>query len=600
MSVQMTNPCLRSGDPRGAPPALLAAVPRASFRGRGHLRWAPRLAGLFAAALLSAGGTAPAGAREGARIPQAEALAAEGRCDEAVPLLREALADRAGDAPLHRLLGQCLIRLQDFAGAAEALAEARRLDPDLAEVDLYLGMARFHLGDLEGAEEAIERAVSAEPGRAEALLYRGLLRLQRGEYAAAADALEAARRSDPETVEPVASYYLGLARAAAGDREAAEEALDRVIRIAPGTSWARQARSALDRAERALPARFWAEGGLGFEYDNNVVLKGAGVVLPQDISNQRDVRLAWTLEGGAYLLRTPRWTGGAVVRYYGSGYQDLHAFEVHYPTLTLWADRRLGERTTWRGEYEGGYAWVDKLPFLSQHSFTTSLHRDFGAVGRSRALASYYRYNYHFDRGDDVPDGTGVPGAPCPGGEIVCGPPGIDERDARNRDGQGFTLGVDHWLPVDLADLEIQAGYRFQFYSSRGREYSFTGHEIRLGGQVHLPFDLGLTAQGRYLYKPFRHVSTFPDPRVLPRQVSGFGAAVLTTADFVNLGEYALVGEKRRDNVFAFDASLERRLTESLSASLRYSHVRNRSNTPVYDYRREVLGAWITFRFRGG
>jgi len=505
-----------------------------------------------------------------------------------------------GDAPLHRLLGQCLIRLQDFAAAADALAEARRLDPELPEVDLYLGMARFHLGDLEAAEAAIERAIAAEPGRAEALLYRGLLRLQRGDYAKASEALEAAREADPETVEPVASYYLGLARAAAGEREAARVALERVIRIAPATSWARQARATLDRAERVLPARFWAEAAVGFEYDDNVVLKGAGVVLPQDISNQRDVRLAWTLEGGVYLLRTPRWTGGAVARYYGSGYQDLHEFEVHYPTLTLWADRQLGERTTWRNEYEGGYAWVDKLPFLSQHTFTSSVHRDLGKAGRSRALASYYRYNYHFDRGDDVPDGTGVPGAPCPRGEIVCGPPGIDERDERNRDGQGFTLGLDHWLPVGLADLELQGGYRFQFYSSRGREYSFTGHELRLGGQLRLPFDLGLSLQGRYQYKAFRHVSTFPDPRVLPRQVSGFGATVLTPANFVNLGEYALVGEKRRDNVFVFDAVVERRLTDLLSASLRYSHVRNRSNTPVYDYRREVLGAWVTFRFRGG
>jgi len=520
-------------------------------------------------------------AENGALRMRAEALAAQGRCEEALALVRDAQASFGEDARLKLISGQCLIQLQRFADAVEQLEAARTQQPELPGVDLYLGIARFHLGDLAAAEEAIAAARQRDPNGAEVNLYWGLLLLQRAQNGQAAAYLERARLANAAAVEPVASYYTGIAWLGAEDRARGEAALRRVVEEAPNSSWAEEARRALEKMREHEAGRWWATLTGGFEYDNNVLLRGSGVSLPSEISSQRDTRFMWLLEGGYEFYRSRRWTLGALLRYYGNEHDDLGNFEIHYPTLTFWADYHFGRGLTGRIQYDGGYAWVDNDPFLSSHNFTTSLYQDWGQRGRTQLFANYYRYDYKFDN-SDVPDGPGFVNAPCLDiDDIVCAPPGINESTARNRDGYGSSFGAEHAFPLGDSGVELRGGYRFHLYSSRGSEYSYTGHELKLGLQIQLPWDLVLDLLGRYTYKPYRNHSTFPDPEDL----------------FLNR-QYGLANHVRRDKVYEFEVQLERRLTDRLSAALRYSYLRNRSNVAVFDYRREVIGAYLTFKFQ--
>lgn len=533
----------------------------------------------FGLALLALGALAGAA---GARAEEAEAaldLAAEGRCAAAEPRLA-ALAEGAGadDARVHLALGLCRLRAGRFAAAATSLERARALAPEATEPVLQLAAARYHLGDLEGARAALARVAPAARGRAEWWLYEGLLALDAAEHARAFDALERARRLDPAVVEPVASYYAGAAAAAAAHRAAAREAFARVLRDWPGSAFADEARRALARLDPA-PRRF-ASLRAGVEYDNNVVLRGDGVALPEEIGDARDLRAVWSLELGGELDRAPGRALGLALRYAGSAHRDLDAFDVHYPSLAAWLDREVAPATLLRAEVEAGYAWVDAEPFLADQRLRLALHRRAGALAGASLFAELYREDVLFEV-EDVPDGPGVPGAPCPGAAVLCGPAGLDEARARDRDGVGLRVGLARQVPLPgVPGGALHAAYRFHAFRARGREYTFDAHELLAGARVPLPAAWTLALDVFFAWRPYRHPTTFPDPDAL---VAGRA--------------YALEAHDRRERELRTSVGLERPLGNAVRVGAAWRYTRNRSTAPVFDYARHVLGAYLTVGF---
>jgi tetratricopeptide (TPR) repeat protein len=532
---------------------------------------------LLAAALASLVLAAPHAARAATDPETARRLALEGRCEAALPELARAREAAPRDADLALLQGECAIRLGRYGEAIDALEAARAIAPERSDVAFQLAVARYHQGDLAGAEQALGEAEAAGASGAELELYRGFLLLQRSEKpAAAAAALERARSLGGNAVEPVASYYAGIALAAADDRDAAREALERVIAEWPNTEWAREAERTLAKLEGERRRR-WLSLRAGYEYDDNVVLLGSGVALPSEISSQRDERAAWLLQAGTELFRSGPWSAGAAVSYEGWLHGDLSEFDLHYPSLVTWLDRKLAEDTTARLALDADYAWVDNEPFYTSQGVGLSVFQRIASLGTAEVGGRYWRQNYLFDN-DDVPDGPGNPGDFClDEDDAFCGPPGLDEGRARNRDGDGFTLGVLHTFPVLWETAQIRFGYRYHHFGARGREYSYNAHEIVADATVNLPAGFELRLAASWVDQPFRNASTFPDP------------------DDIRAGvEYPLSRSRRDDSFVETEVAIARPITRHLTLSGAWRYQRSRSNVDVFDYRRHVLGVYAT------
>jgi tetratricopeptide (TPR) repeat protein len=522
---------------------------------------------------------AAASDRDAVAFARATALARAGHCGEALAALSELRAPTAASAHLR---GQCQLGAKDYPAALASLEEAKRLDPKAPGVALHLAVARFHMGDYPGAREALDAAAPAAENDPQYHLYRGLLLLQEARSADAARELARAR-SLGASVEPGASYYEGLAWAGAEEREKASEALDRVIRAAPGTSWAQEAERAKADLSRLAGdrGRVWGFARAGFEYDDNVVLRAAGVELPEAFEGQHDVRSVLMLHGGSQLVGGRDWAAGVQGTYYGSAHFDLSEFNQHYPVVGLWLDRRIAEATFARLSYDVGYAWVDADPFLFTQELRPALYHDFGNAGRSEFFASFYKYNYLYGL-RDVQDGPGTVGQPCPDPTAICGPPGLDEADARNRDGWGLATGVEHTLALPALETELFGGLSYLRYSARGSEYSLQGVGSWIGTETELPFDSVLRTSISYAYLPHRHASTFPDPRDPGQQPP--------------TAQYALGNADRSDDRWRYQVEIEKYLTDTLSASLRWSYLNNNSNVGVFGYDREITGVYVTYR----
>ncbi len=504
---------------------------------------------------------------------RAESLAASGRCEEALEVVAKAGAP--DDAKLALLSGQCQIRLKRYAEAEASLERARALDPSLPNVDLSLGIARYHAGDFDGAREAFAAARAKGETSAELDLYDGLLLLQRADTRDAATALDRARLADPG-VEPVASFYSGLAWSSLDDRSQARASLNRVIEEAPGTPWAEAAQRALKDIDNRSP-RKWLRMSVGAEYDTNVALLGYGVVLPQGISHQGDVRAVWWADAGAEVLRTENWAGGVRAHYYGNAQGTLHEFNEEYPGAGFWVDHRVDDRTNLRLEYDYGYAWVGGAdPYLSGNTTTFSLLHNWGDAGTTVVSTQAVWNNYFFPR-QQVPV-QGSPGANC---MIGCAPVGVNTQQALDADGFGATTGFDHAIAFGWNGTIVNGGYNYQFYNSEGSEWKYTGHELHLGVHTNLPFAVRLYVVGSYTYRPFENPSVFPN------------SSARTLGQLQNTA-YRLNGFNRRDNAYQVEVGLERKITDWLSVSVRYNYLDNDSNTDVYRYTRQIVGGYLT------
>jgi hypothetical protein len=328
----------------------------------------------------------------------------------------------------------------------------------------------------------------------------------------------------------------------------------------------------------------WVAVSAGVEHDSNVLLRGDGVRVPDEISDEGDFRAVWTAQIGTELWRNRDWTVGALVSYYGSAHTDLTDFDTHYPAATAWLDRRLSEATTLRLQYDFSYAWVGKSPYLLEHSVTPALFHNWGERwGTTRLFAELTFDDFRFSP-DDVPDGApgGAPGDPCPPGVTQpCGPFGLDESEERDRDGFWGIFGFDHAFPVDAIDSELRFGYAYHYYDAEGSEYSFRGHEISVGARTALPWRLIADVQGSFTYRPYENPSTYPDSGAL-------------TADV----QYGLRSRDKRERIWRVDAILERPINRWLTASVRYGYQKNDANVTVFDFDRHIIGGYLTFAYQ--
>ena len=234
------------------------------------------------------------------------------------------------------------------------------------------------------------------------------------------------------------------------------------------------------------------------------------------------------------------------------------------------------------------YGWVYNDPFLATWTLTPSWIHDFGRLGTTRLYAELLWNNFIFPE-EDVRD-VAADGR-CPAGETFCGPAGLNEKQARNRDGWSPAVGVDQVVPLGLLQTDVSAGYRFQRYRSRGFEWSGQSHEFRIGTRTTLPWDFRLEITASYAYRPFRDRSSYASQEQLDAATD---AAFVASDGFAR--PYELSGPRRSDDAGQLDVQLERRLNRWLSASVRYSYLNNHSNTKVFDYERHLVGGYLTLR----
>src|SRR5579863_1730432 len=130
-------------------------------------------------------------------LGRAVALASEGKINEAVKELEQAIERGEDPAEVYTGLGHLRFEQQNWAEAARCYCKVAELDPKHRTAQHNLGLCLERQGKFEEAAKAFEAAVAIDPKRWQAQLGRGLCLLQLGKSDQALECFQASLKESP-------------------------------------------------------------------------------------------------------------------------------------------------------------------------------------------------------------------------------------------------------------------------------------------------------------------------------------------------------------------------------------------------------------------
>jgi tetratricopeptide (TPR) repeat protein len=177
-----------------------------------------------------------------------DALASQGRIDEAIAHLSEAVRINPDFAPAQNNLGVELKRQRHLGQAIDHYSQALRTKPDFAEAHNNLANALDEEGRTSEAITHYTEALRIRPDYAEAHNGLGVALAKEARLGEAVDHFSAAMRIKPDSVD--AYNNLGIALAMQGKREDAIHQFSEALRLSPGNPLARRSLEELAGAGR--------------------------------------------------------------------------------------------------------------------------------------------------------------------------------------------------------------------------------------------------------------------------------------------------------------------------------------------------------------
>jgi Tfp pilus assembly protein PilF len=176
--------------------------------------------------------------RTGVTLQMAQQQLEKGQAERARDSLQEVLRGNPNDPQAHLLLAKVLFEMRDLSGAQAELSRARRLAPELAEVDYWQGVLAQASGEPAEAQAAYQAACNKEQDSAAYLCALLEAKLAMGEAEQALAAATARLRDFPRDVR----LRLLAAGAAAqlGDLPQAERLYGQALDMAPSSEEAQE------------------------------------------------------------------------------------------------------------------------------------------------------------------------------------------------------------------------------------------------------------------------------------------------------------------------------------------------------------------------
>jgi tetratricopeptide (TPR) repeat protein len=524
-------------------------------------------------AWLASGSVAPAAAQQSeADVFVAQAILAYDahRYDEALSLLKEALAQDPNNVEALYYSGLVLMAQQKTEQAVEVLEKARARAPRDVSVMFLLGVAYFALERYDQAEGPLTQVLNERPQTEGIGYYVGLIRYRKKDYQGALKAFRAETSTNPN-IQQLVKFYSGLTLAILGLPEQAVAEVDAALRLQTGSALTGPAERIRDTLASAREAerRLHAEVRLGFLYDSNVAvvpqpshdptaesLRHRNTATPGELAALR-LEYAW--------LRTGGWESTVAYSFFQTYNNRLPSFNVqdHLVAGSLSYRAAVGAMAFQVGtQYSWDYLSLGGDDFLQRHTATL-----FGTLVENQSnlttlLGRFQDKDFYVTTPGQLED---------------------EDRDARN-----WMVGFAHVFRFAQDKHYIRVGYQFDYENADGRNYSYAGNRLLAGGQYTLPWG---TTRLKYDFdlhqRHYRHANTLlPVANPGTRQREDLEQNHIFRIEQVlakNLGPGAIGCAPTAPCPLTLAAEYQRTVAES--------------NLPVFSYNRNVWSLTLSWQY---
>lgn len=424
-------------------------------------------------AMLLTLGAGPAAAQQSeADVFVAQAILAYDakRYDEALGLLKEALAQDPKNVEALYYSGLVLMAQQKTEQAVEALEKARTLAPRDLSIQFLLGVAYFALERYDQAEVPLTNVLNERPQTEGVGYYVGLIRYRKKDYQGALKAFRAETSTNPN-IQQLVKFYSGLTLAILGLPDQAVAEVDAAIRLQKGSALTGPAERLRDTLTTSTETerRLRGEVRAGFLYDTNVKV----IPQPSHDPTAESLRYANTASPGELFslrleyawLRTGPWESTVSYSFFQTVINNFSSFNVQDHLLTGGVSYRgaFGSMPYQVGaQYSWDYLTLGGDFFLQRNTVTL-----FGTLVENQAnlttiLGRFQAKEFTASASGGIPD---------------------EDRDAKN-----YMAGFTHVFRFAQDRHYIRLGYQFDYEDADGRNYTYAGNRFLAGGQYTLPW----------------------------------------------------------------------------------------------------------------
>jgi tetratricopeptide (TPR) repeat protein len=438
-------------------------------------------------------------------------------------------------------LGVVNYRLTNYPEALKYMERAIYLDPTFNEARLQL--AAIYL--------ALDRPAEALPylQELEAAGYKpSLTAMYLGQVSAILDKSDRAvqyyrQAAEDPLLAQQAKIQASLALSKQDKYSDAQRALQEAISLNPTSREAGFAQRYSDAINRRLEEvrPFHARFGASFDYDSNVTLTpgdaGAANVLA---TGGRDA--VFTQYGNFEYEFFPTGPYGLMASYnlFMTWHPRLTLYDVMMHTFGITPAYRTSQGTLWL-PFRFNYTDLDSNKYWTSYTLTpTYLHMVTPNVGLEttlRLVRNYYWWLQPFPQ---------------------------EDRSSMNI---GGSLGTYYFYKNQQGYLQARASY--EYYGASGSNWASSIYSLLFSALYPITDKLRLNPSLELIYQPFDH-------------------------PWFNGATYQA---KRRDQMLVFGFQVLYKFYKNFDANLHYYYIRDDSNTPLYDYNRQITGLLLEYRY---
>lgn len=462
--------------------------------------------------------------------------------EEALEFLKKARQEDPSSSLAAFYLGLAYKQLMNYKEASLNLRDAANLKPPIKEGVVELIEVLYNLNELKEAKNWIDVAEREAIKPAQTAFLKGLILLKENNNLEAIKSFERSKQMDP-SLTTVADFQIGVAYLKEKNLKEAREKFRAIVIVSPESDLAAFAREYEDAITKrlALEREWRLNAGIAYQYDDNVILNPEIEIV--GIPKGEDWAAVATFSAG-YAPRIPGpWTLNTQYSLYLNRHRRIETHDIMSHTFTIVPGYNF-KNASLNLFLSYNYTWLNDQRYLYSISASPQLNIALGGNNIGQISAGYSKKEFILTE-----TFTGISISPD------------EDRDADVFDA---SAGWIYLFSGGRGFLNLK--YEFSIENTDGRNWSYIGNRGSANILIPLLANLKMNISGEVFHQDYRDIHTIFDV-------------------------------KRKDKIYSASGVISYEFYKGASFLLQYAHIRDDSNIPIYDYKRNIYSAGIEYRF---